>query len=439
MRRVIDKYNLWPRMHFRVEVKECQWIEKLKRWRMHLYHQDEGRHSIHECLVLFSASGVLVYPRDLDVPGVEKFGGEIFHTAQWKSEAKLDNKNVVIIGNGCTATQIVPAIVDKVKHLTQFVRSKHWIFGQVDAEYPAWIKWAFRNIPFALRLHRFQIFYGAEKEFLLFGNSPRAAKMRAQKRVEVEAHMRSVAPSKYHDLLIPDFEVGCKRRIYDPGYLKSLHSEKIMLTGAKITEITEDGIQTYDGLVKADIIILANGFKTNQFISPLVIRGRDGITLMDHWNEFDGPEAYHGSVMHGFPNFFMILGPNTVTGHTSAIMASENTINYALRILKPFFNGKASAVEIKREAEIGQVLQIQKDLLQTVWHTGCSSWYVHVDKITGITWNAMAYPYSQFYFWWRSVFPIMEDWQITVSGVSFHSSTSIYLQTIISLKSCEIG
>jgi cation diffusion facilitator CzcD-associated flavoprotein CzcO len=173
-----------------------------------------------------------------------------------------------------------------------------------------------------MKLHRFHIFLEAEKGFRLFPMTKAAAKLRERQRKVTEKYMRETAPEKYHDLLIPEFDVGCKRRIFDPGYLKSLHNDKLVLTDARITEIVPDGLNTTNGFIPADVIVLATGFQTNQFTPYMQVRGKNG-TIQEHWERYDGPGAYNCSVMSEFPNYFLILGPNSVTGHTSAVMAAE--------------------------------------------------------------------------------------------------------------------
>jgi len=423
--KVAAKYDLLSKMKFRVEVKQCNWLEEEKLWHMDLEDLADGCRFTHRCSILFSAAGQLVYPRELDIPGTETFKGEIFHSARWNSTASVDGKDVIVIGNGCTAAQIVPAIVKKTKSLTQIVRSKHWVFPPVDMPYPSWLRWGFKNLPGLLRLHRLQIFLWAEWDFQLFPMTERAAKMRNTRRENVERYMKTTAPAKYHDLLIPDFDVGCKRRIFDSGYLKSLHENNLTLTMAKALEVVPEGIRTTDGVIKADMIVLANGFRTNEFISPMRVYGRGGIDLSAHWEKAGGPEAYNCSVLNGFPNFFMILGPNAATGHTSAIMASENTINYALRVLKPFMDGTTTTVEIKADAELSYAYQLQADLKKTVWNSGCRSWYVKANDKEGSSWNAMSYPYSQAHFWYRSLFPTWKDWNMIVSS----SSSNMFSKT----------
>lgn len=223
--------------------------------------------------------------------------------------------------------------------------------------------------------------------------------------------MRSTAPAKYHDMLIPDFEIGCTRRILDSGYLRSLHSENLKLTNESMLEIVPEGVRTKSGVIQADVIVLANGCTTNKFLQNMEIIGKAG-SLTKHWDEFGGAEAYNCSALSGFPNFFILLGPNAATGHTSVIMAAENSVNYALRIIQPVLSKKAGVVELTRQAEQTYVDRIQADLSKTVWNSGCQSWYVRPTEKGGKSWNAMSYPYSQAHYWYRSVFATWSDWTI---------------------------
>lgn len=261
----------------------------------------------HECRFLFAAAGQLVTPRPLDVPGQESFKGQIFHSAKWNTDVDLKNKNVVLIGNGCTAAQIVPSIVADTKHLTQMIRSKHWILPSIDSAYPKILTRIFSYIPAAKAFERFIVFLVAENELRGLPMTKAAAKFRQRRRVKAETYMREAAPKKYHDLMIPDFEVGCKRRIFDSGYLKSTHAENFELTNQPAKEILPEGIRTKDGIIPADVIILANGYLTNTFLHNIEVVGTKE-TLKEHWDGFGGAEAYNCSAMSGFPNFFILLG-----------------------------------------------------------------------------------------------------------------------------------
>ncbi|KAF5248255.1 hypothetical protein FANTH_6048 [Fusarium anthophilum] len=409
---VADKYDLPSKMTFGVEVQKCQWIEERKRWVIDVRDYKTGVVFQHECRFLFAGSGILVTPREIDIPGSENFKGSIFHTSQWRSDVDVKDKNVVVIGNGCTAAQIIPSIVDQTKHLTQIVRAKHWMLPPIDGVYTDYMKSIFKYLPGTMMIQRLLIFLFAEIELKAVPMTTSAAKFRQKRRAYAEKFMRDTAPTKYHDLLIPDFEIGCKRRIYDSGYLKSLHSKNLTLTNERALKIVERGVETDRGFIEADVIVLANGFSTNTFLEGVEVVGRDE-TLTQHWESFGGAEAYNCSAMSGFPNFFMLLGPNATTGHTSAIMAIENSVNFALRILKPVLGSPNGVIELDRDAEVRYVNRIQDDLSKTVWNSGCQSWYIQPHSENSRVWNAMVYPYSQGYLWYRSLFPIWRDWKFT--------------------------
>ncbi|KAK3385465.1 hypothetical protein B0H63DRAFT_433197 [Podospora didyma] len=413
LRHVAEKYDLPAKMTFGTNVEKCEWVEEKGRWRLTTRDLATEMVSVHECQFLFSGSGHFTTPRTLDVPGTETFEGPVIHSGRWKPEVDLTNKRVVLFGNGCTGAQIVPAIVKKTRHLTQVVRSKHWVLPPVDKKMPAAARWVFTHVPGTMLLQRVICFSVAEIDFLGFSNSKLGVAWRRWRQGQAETYMRQTAPAKYHDLLIPEFELNCKRRIFDSGYLASLHSKNMTLTDDRGVEVLPQGVRMASGkVVDADVIVLANGFNTNAYLSGVDVVGRGGETLGQHFESFGGPEAYNCSALSGFPNFFILLGPNTATGHTSAILAVENSINYALRVLKPVLEGKAAIADLKRPAEGAYVEKIQDALQDTVWTSGCNSWYVRSDK-GNRTWNGMSYPWSQGYYWWSSVFPVWKDWSFT--------------------------
>ncbi|KAL1861656.1 hypothetical protein Daus18300_008772 [Diaporthe australafricana] len=409
---VAYKYDLKRKMSFDMQVERCEWFEERARWRMTIRNLQSGAVLTHECQFLFCAPGQLAKPRDFDVPGAATFEGAMFHTARWPRDVDLRDKKVVVFGNGCTAAQVVPSIVRETKSLTQFVRSKHWILPPIDGEIPGWAHVLLRRLPGLMGLVRLLVFLAAESSLRGFPLTDAARRFREEQRVKAERYMRSTAPEKYHDLLIPDFDIGCKRRIFDSGYLKSLHEDKLTLTNEKVMEIVPKGVRTEKGVVEADIVVLANGFVTNDFLIGLDVRGYGGKTIQEHWKSFGGAEAYNCSVLSGFPNMFILLGPNAATGHTSAIMASENSVNYALRVIRPILEGRASITSVNWDAEKRYSDWLQAALRKTVWNSGCQSWYVkEASDGSEKTWNAMSYPWSQAHFWYRSVFPVWADWE----------------------------
>ena len=309
LRRVADKYSLASKMTFGVSVERCEWVEEKHRWRLSVREHKTDSVFVHECQFLYAGTGVLVEPREIGIPGKESFSGPIFHSARWRSDVDLEGKKVVLFGNGCTASQIIPKIVDQTEHLTQIFRTRNWFLPFHDRPHPPWQRAMFRYVPGLLSLVRAILYVFLENEFRAYYMTEDGAKMRKARRQAAEKYMRSAAPEKYHDLLIPDFEIGCKRRIYDPGYLASLHSEKITPTDQPAKEIVPNGVRMADGsIIEADVIIMASGFSTNQFLEGIEVVGRGGRTITEHWDEMGGAEAYNCTSLSGFPNFFFLLG-----------------------------------------------------------------------------------------------------------------------------------
>lgn len=413
LERVARRYELVDKMKFGAEVSKCEWNEERARWRLTYKDLKTGDVFHHESQFLFSAAGLFSSPKELDIPGAETFKGEIVHSSRWRSDLDLTDKKVIVIGNGCTGNQIVPAIAPKVKHLTHLIRSKHWIIPPIDRENADMMIKMLKWVPGAVFMQRVMVFALCEWALMGFYETRFGKWHREKYRAISERFMRRKAPEKYHDLLIPDFEYNCKRRIFSSGYLESLHRDNISLTDEKGLEVTPEGIRTASGLIEADMIVLANGFQRHTFLYGTEVVGRGGETIDQHWASFGRPEAYNCCAISGFPNYFMLLGPNTVTGHTSCVLASENSINYALRVIKPVLDGEARIANVSRAAEEENVAELQEALKKTVWGGSCGSWYVQEEE-GQVKSNPMAYPWSQGYYWYSSLFPRWEHWEYTV-------------------------
>lgn len=235
-------------------------------------------------------------------------------------------------------------------------------------------------------------------------------------------HLKKTVPEKYHKMLTPDYGVGCKRRIFDATWFPGLNDERIELTTEHLRRVNPTSVIIQEDIdrsskepqpvpeereVPADIIVLANGFETAKWFHPLNVIGRGGTNLTDEMERRGGAQAYLGSAMDGFPNFFAIFGPNTATGHSSVILASENMIEHSLHFIEKVLNGDATTVEVKREAEMAYTDEIQSACKRTVFNSGgCHNWYVHGD------WNTTVYPYTQFDFMYRCLFPNWSHWDV---------------------------
>ena len=305
-----------------------------------------------------------------------------------------------------SATQIIPKIVDEVKQLNQFFRTPQYYYPRPDPDIGPWLKWGFRYIPGLLKAFRYYLFIRLETTFDQFYTTASAEKAREISRQKSLAYIHKRAPEKYWSIMTPNYSVGCKRRIFDPGYVPTLKRDNMHLTNDPIVKLEGKEVITKSGQHFAcDVLIAANGFAPFFFNQPLV--GRDGATLSAHWSQFGGVEAYKTTALSDFPNYFMIFGPNAATGHTSAVYAIENTIDLVLKVVKPILkDDTASAVEVKYDAEKNWVETLQGALKQRVWADNCHTFYV--DQKTG--WNYATYPWSSYHMWFVNRFPIMSDW-----------------------------
>ena len=312
LRKVATKYDLLDKISFNTNVEKCEWVEEKGRWRMTARDNATGESFMHEAQFLFSGVGLFSEPRKIDIPGLDSFKGPVVHSARWDQGLDLKNKKVIVFGNGCSACQIIPAIVDETEHITQVIRSKHWIIPNLkDAVNFGPFATLTKYAPWTKGIQRALLCLVTEAEYPAYLMNGFAGWLRRRAAKAAVDNIRAKAPENYHDLLIPDFDMGCKRRIFDPGYLKSLNSDKITLTDEPVLEIVPEGIRTKDGVTEADVVVMATGFKTNRFLVGIEMTGRNGESIQGHWSKNGGPAAYDCAAVSGFPNFFTIGGEST--------------------------------------------------------------------------------------------------------------------------------
>ena len=370
--------------------------------------------------VVCSGAGGFVEPNawPKNLPGRELFQGDVFHSARWNHDVDLKDKDVVVVGTGCSAAQFVPQITKEpynAKSVTQVMRSPPWVVPRpvppmVSEE--VWEKksqWWFCTIPGLSRLFRFLAFAQGEADFFnLFKETPRAYRGRKKLEADLMKHMRKTVPEKYWEIMTPNYSVGCKRRIFDAHWLPSLNDPKIDLTTKPLRSVqaksvtlgpgreyppmdqAESKVPTDEITLPADAIILGNGFDIVTWLTPLKVIGKGGVVLQEVWDERGGPQAYLGNAMDGFPNFFMIFGPNTATGHSSVILASENMVEYTIKFLRKILRGDVKTFEVKKQKTVEWTKKCQDGLKDMVFaQGGCRSWYKTDDN----GWNATSYPY----------------------------------------------
>ncbi|KAF8495884.1 FAD/NAD-P-binding domain-containing protein [Russula emetica] len=409
MHGVVDKYGLRTHCQFHTSVDKAEWDADKNMWRIETRDVRTGKKQLSHATVLVSAIGILVVPRIPKLQGIESFKGEVFHSARWRHDVDLRGKRVGVLGNGSSATQFIPIISeDPTVTVVNFARTAMWYVSPSKHSYSAFAKWTFANIPLVRFLYRFIIAITFEISFFVMrakGNNYLGLLYSKSS----QRFMKATVPAKYHHLVIPTYPFGCKRIVRDQGYLQSLNRPNVRLTFDHIARVEPDGVVTTIGeKVPLDVIIYATGFITDNY--PLDVRGTRN-TLKEYNDAHGGPMAYLGSTVPGFPNFFMMQGPNTTTGHTSVIFSEESQVPYLLQLLEPLRAGLLKSVAPTDLATDRYNDMLQERLQDTVW-SQCASWY----RVGGRGRIASTFPGPLVLFWWWLRRICWEDYEIKGPG-----------------------
>lgn len=420
-RGIAEKYRIVPHVTFNTTVEQAHWNDEGQFWETILKNQQTKETYTKRSRILVSGVGNLSVPRDCELPGADSYKGKLFHSALWDHNFDWKDKDVVVLGNGCSATQFVPVMLEDARSLTQFARQAQYLAERPNPVYSPAFKALMRYMPFAMRLYRFKLYADMEKDFASM-ETEGGRGIRQGLIEENERYVKKMAPEKYWDALIPKIEIGCKRKVMDTGYLECLHRKNVELIAEDpVEELTESGVRTRSGReLSADAIVMATGFQVFRMLFPMEIHGQDGVQLNEYWDKhYQGAaQAYLGTSVPGFPNFFTLMGPNTVTGHLSVIYTVECQINYVLRLLDPLIKSKQASrsllpstpinvVDVKFDAAKKDSIWMQKELSKLVWASGCTNWAL--DPSTGM--NIAMYPGYQFMFWLRSIFIPRDDFE----------------------------
>jgi cation diffusion facilitator CzcD-associated flavoprotein CzcO len=364
---VARRHGVLERIHTGTEVTSARWDEGRSRWVL------ETAAGVHEADVLITSCGQLSTPGVPAIPGLDSFGGPAFHTARWRHDVELAGKRVAVVGTGCSAIQVVPAIQPIVEHIDVYQRSPGWTIPKMDFAYRERTQRLFARFPFLQRLDR--------RAILGFQEIGTAAMtrhrwllpaLRAAGRRQIKAAIRD---PELRRKVTPSDEVGCKRVMLTDDWYPTLTRPNVELVADRIASVTPDGIRTEDGRERpADVLVLATGFKTHGFVAPMEIVGAGGRTLAEEWAGL--PRAYLGLTVPGFPNMFVLYGPNTNGGTGSVVYTIEAGMGHVLAALAALERADARRIEVRREAADEFDRALRGALAGTVWHTGCTNWYV---------------------------------------------------------------
>jgi cyclohexanone monooxygenase len=388
LQRVARESGVLDRFRFDTDVEEARWDDEASRWRI--------RTSAGELTsdVLVSAAGALSDPKLPDIDGIDSFAGETFHSARWPDDADLTGKRVAVVGTGASAIQIVPAIAEQVAHLDVYQRTAPYVTPRQDREYTAVEKLAFKHLPAVQRAYRTGIYWGREALVPGFVVNPKLA-LPAHK-LALGNIRKGVKDPALREKVTPDYRIGCKRILISNDYYPTLERDDVDLVTDPIVKITPSAVVTKDGTEREiDVLIVATGFHTTDLPIARQIHGRDGVSLADHFAEV-GMQAYKGATVHGFPNLFFIVGPNTGLGHSSMVFMIESQIAYAVDALRSMRASGMASVEPTAEAQAAWNHDLQRRMRQTVWSSGgCSSWYLDEHGRNVTLWPRTTYTFRK--------------------------------------------
>ncbi len=361
-------YGVISRVRLNTPLVEARWEDDRNIWRAVV-----GAGETIEARVLVSGMGALHVPRFPKLTGMPRFQGPAFHSSDWNSAAKLAGRSVAVIGTGASAAQIVPAIAGEAARVYVFQRTPAWILPRPDHPISARTRRWFRRVPALTWLVRTFLFWNLDLRvggFLKPGWLRRLGAKVARKHLE-----RQIPNAGLREKLTPRYEFGCKRVLISSDFYPALLRPNVQLVTEAIAEIREHSIVTVDGRERAvDAIVYATGFRVTEMLGGTPVYGRGGVELHEVWRERIA--AYFGITVSGFPNFFLLLGPNTGLGHNSVVLMIEAQIAYVMSCLRLLHRRGARAMDLKPERLRAFLEEIRARLPGTVWESGgCKSWY----------------------------------------------------------------
>ncbi|HEU5471460.1 MAG TPA: NAD(P)/FAD-dependent oxidoreductase [Actinophytocola sp.] len=399
LRRTADKYGVTGLIRFNTEVTAAAFDADRGLWRV-----ETATGATYEANVLIPAVGQLSRPAWPNLAGRERFTGPAFHSAEWDHGTDLTGKRVAVIGTGASAIQFVPLIQPKVARLTLFQRTAPYIVPKTDTVYRPWQHAMYRRLPRTQLAER--AFFWGLCEFATVGLKGNRAITKAVEWLSAALRARQIKDRELRAKLTPDHPAGCKRVLFASNYYPAVAAPNVRLETGRIAEITPGGVRTGDGVEHpADVIIYATGFRTTEFLGPMKVLGLAGRDLREYWS--DGARAYLGMSVPGFPNMFLMYGPNTNLGCGSIIYMLERQARYIRQAVEHIAAG-TSYVDVRPEVADHFDAEVQRRLARSVWSM-CRSWYREDGGRVSTNWPGLVSEYDR-----RTKTLDLADYQVVV-------------------------
>jgi cation diffusion facilitator CzcD-associated flavoprotein CzcO len=362
-----ERFGVLPHAQFNTAAEHGRWDDAAGRWVI-----ETNRGTIHAKYVIACAGPMhdAAFP---DIPGVESFQGDAFHTAKWDHSVDLTGKRVAVIGTGASAIQYVPVIQKKVGQLILFQRTAPWVLPRLNRRARPWKKALYRRFP-AINQRVADLIYAGSEALQLLQRRP--ARVKPLERIGLWNIRRQVEDPKLRKQLTPDFAIGCKRILFSNDWYPAITAANSTIVARGVRAIDETGVIDESGEHHAaDVIIYSTGFKVTDPEIAKRVTGKNGKTLAEHWR--GSPFAYQSVAVNGYPNAFMLLGPNVGNGHGSVTTLVELLSDYIVRAIEATEAADAASIEVKRHVQDVWNAEVQDSLQGTVWNDGgCSSYYI---------------------------------------------------------------
>jgi cation diffusion facilitator CzcD-associated flavoprotein CzcO len=365
---VARRYGVDRRIRFGAEIVRCEF--RGGRWQL---ETQSGQRD--QADVVIAATGVLHHPNLPDIDGLDTFAGAGFHSARWDPGVAIEGRRIGIIGTGSSAVQMVSALVDRVATLTLFQRTAQWIAPQENPPYSGAERAEFHRHPELMRRMHDEMSRMIADNFsnaVVDAGSPQMQLLEAVCRANLE---NNVQDPELRERLRPNYRAACKRLVVSPDFYAAIQKPNAELITAAIDRVEAGGVRTCDGRLHAlDVLVLATGFRVDRFMRPIEVIGRGGTRLDDLWAR--RPTAYLSISIPGFPNLFMLNGPNGPVGNFSLIEVAELQIGYIMQLVEEIRAGRCREISASDAATARFDAERVERAKRTVWSTGCRSWYL---------------------------------------------------------------
>jgi cation diffusion facilitator CzcD-associated flavoprotein CzcO len=363
------KYKIEEHIKLNTEVSQAIYNDSECMWEIRTNNDEKLKGQF-----LYLCTGLLNDPLFPDIKGLESFEGMTMHSSVWKHDFDFKNKNVAVIGSGASAIQFVPEIAPLVNNLYLFQRTPNWILPKPDRPFKSWEKKLLSSLPFIRRMYRELLYW--EKETRIYGFVKYPFLLKIYSKASIKFMRKYVKDPELEKAMTPNYTMGCKRILLSNNWFEAVVRKNVKVITDGIDKITSQGIVPKNREeLKIDAIIYATGFKASELLSRIHIVGSKGKNLNEIWKQ-NGVQAYKGTTVAGFPNMFILHGPNTSIGHTSAIHLLESQAQYTIDAFNYMKKNKIKSAELTEKAQNDFNEEIQKSMKGTVWQTGgCTSWY----------------------------------------------------------------